>query len=178
MFFILSLLHQNSEAMDAFLIPLHSICRWLVLLSLLYAIGRAYSGYKSHRDYSDYDNQVRHWTATIAHIQLIIGMILYIKSPFASYFWKNTGTSLQHIEIAFYGFLHPLLMLVAVVMITIGSSLAKRKEESTAKYRTLLIWFSVALLIIFVAIPWPFSFLSQRPYIRVKLILEYISNIK
>ncbi len=152
--------------MYVFLVSLHSICRWLILVTLLYAIGRAYSGYKSQRDCSDYDDQVRKWTVRIAHIQLIIGMILYIKSPLISYFWKNTDTSLQHIEIAFYGFLHPLLMLVAVVMITIGSSLAKRKEESTAKYRTLLFWFSVALLIIFLAIPWPFSFFSQRPYIR------------
>lgn len=152
--------------MDAFLIPLHSICRWLVLLSVLYATGRAYSGYKSHRNFSGYDNQIRHWTATTAHIQLIIGMILYIRSPFTSYFWKDIGTSLQHIEIVFYGLLHPLLMIIAVVMITIGSSLAKRQKESTEKYRTMLIWFSIALLIIFLAIPWPFSFLSQRPYIR------------
>jgi len=132
----------------------------------LYAIGRAYSGYKSHRDFSEYDNQIRHWTATIVHIQLIIGMILYIRGPFSSFFWKDIGTSLQRIEIVFYGFLHPLLMLVAVVMITIGSSLVKRKEESIEKYKTMLIWFSIALLIIFSAIPWQFSFLSQRPYIR------------
>ncbi|MDN3710199.1 hypothetical protein QW060_25350 [Myroides ceti] len=85
-------------------------------------------GYKSHRDFglrqssktldsynSTYPTHYRNDT--------------YIKSPFASYFWKNTGTSLQHIEIAFYGFLHPLLMLVAVVMITIGSSLAKEKKK-------------------------------------------------
>lgn len=152
--------------MEKFLIPLHSIFRWLVLASVLYAIFKAYLGYKSHQSFSNYDNKVRYWTATIAHIQLIIGIILYTKSSYTSYFIRNISTSLQHIEIVFYGLLHPLLMITAVVIITIGSSLAKRKKESVAKYKTILIWFSTALVIIFLAIPWPFSPLSHRPYIR------------
>ncbi|MGJ1318744.1 hypothetical protein ACR776_09275 [Sphingobacterium spiritivorum] len=154
------------EAMDTFLIPLHSIFRWLVLASILYSIGRAYTAYKASQDFSAYDNQVRHWTATITHIQLIIGMVLYIRSPVTSYLWKNINLSFKHIDIVFYGLLHPLLMLLAVVVITIGSALAKRQQVSRKKYKTMLIWFSVALVIIFLAIPWPFSFLSQRPYIR------------
>lgn len=137
--FVISLLPIILEAMDIFLIPLHSIFRWLVLLSILYAIGRAYSGYKSNRDFTGHDNQIKHWTATIAHIQLVIGMILYIRSPLTSYFWKDLENSLQHLEIVFLGFLHPLLMIIAVMMITIDSSLAKRKKESTEKYKTMLI---------------------------------------
>lgn len=152
--------------MDTFLIPLHSICRWLVLASALYAIGRAYMGFRSHRDFSLGDDRIRHYTATIAHIQLIIGMVLYIRSPVTSYFWENVRIGFQHIDTVFYGLLHPLLMLLAVIAMTIGSSVAKRQRESRNKHMTILIWFSVALLIIFLAIPWPFSFVSQRPYFR------------
>jgi hypothetical protein len=57
-------------------------------------------------------------------------------------------------------------MFVAIVLITIGSAKAKRKSNDTQKFKTMLIWFSIALLIIFIAIPWPFSPLANRPYIR------------
>ena len=67
--------------------------RWLVLASLLYAIYRAYKGYTLNTLFSKTDNAVRHWTATIAHIQLVIGIILYTQSPIIKYFWHNFNDS-------------------------------------------------------------------------------------
>lgn len=58
----------------------HSFTRWLVLVSLLYAIYRAWRGYFSKKTFTHLDNHVRHWTATIAHVQLVIGMVLYLKA--------------------------------------------------------------------------------------------------
>ncbi|MUH35254.1 hypothetical protein D9O36_05325 [Zobellia amurskyensis] len=144
----------------------HSIVRWLVLITLIYSIYRAFRGYFQNLQFSRLDNLVRHWTATIAHIQLIIGIILYSQSPIIKYFWANFGEAINNIETTFYGLLHIILMLSGIVLITIGSALAKRKATDTEKFRTILMWFLIALFIIFIAIPWPFSPLSNRPYIR------------
>lgn len=144
----------------------HSIFRWLVLISLVYAIFLAYRGYKTGKEFSKADNAVRHWTATIAHIQLILGILLYSQSPMVSYFWKHFSVAIRNLDAAFFGLIHIALMLIAIVVITIGSALAKRKPESNQKFKTMLIWFGAALLIIFIAIPWPFSPLSHRPYFR------------
>jgi hypothetical protein len=144
----------------------HSIFRWLVLLALMISVYRAYTGYARRRPFNKIDNLLRHWTATIAHIQLLIGMWLYIKSPLVAYFWKHSSESTQHPEILFFGCIHIVLMLTAIVLVTIGSSLAKRRNTDHEKFRTMLLWFSVALLIILIAVPWPFSPLAARPYIR------------
>lgn len=144
----------------------HSLLRWLVLISLLYAIFRAYKGYSSQLSFTKTDNAVRHWTATIAHIQLIFGILIYVQSPIVKYFWKNFKDGIQNTEIAFFGLFHIFLMLTAIVLITIGSALAKRKKIDNDKFKTMLLWFSIALIIIFIAIPWPFSPLSNRPYFR------------
>ena len=116
----------------------HSMIRWLVLVSLLYSIFSAYKGYISPLKFTKLDNTVRHWTATFAHIQLVIGIVLYTQSP----------------------------MFLAIIFITIGSALAKRKQTDKEKFKTMLVWFSTALLIILIAIPWPFSPLANRPYFR------------
>lgn len=148
------------------LLLLHSWFRWLVLLSLCYAIARSYRGYYSVSEFSFLDNKVRHWTATIAHIQLILGILVYIKSPIVQYYFSDFKNLISNWELTFFGLFHFILMLTAIVIITIGSAKAKRKKTAPEKFRTMLIWFSVALVIIFITIPWPFSPLANRPYIR------------
>lgn len=148
------------------LIFYHSIVRWLVLASLLYAVYKAYKGYKSKSVFTKTDNAARQWTATIAHVQLVIGIILYSQSPVIKYFWHNLSEALQNPDVAFFGLIHIALMLTAIVLITIGSALAKRKDTDNEKFRTMLVWFSISLFILFIAIPWPFSPFANRPYFR------------
>ncbi len=148
------------------LIFYHSVFRWLVVLSLGYSIFRAYRGYVKGSVFSKTDNALRHWTATIAHLQLVLGILVYIQSPVTAYFWKHVKEGSHHTETLFFGLIHALLMLFAIVIVTIGSALTKRRVTDGEKFRTQLLWFSIALCIIFLAIPWPFSPLASRPYIR------------
>ena len=146
---------------------LHSLFRWLVLLSLCYAIARSYRGYYYRLAFSYLDNKIRHWTATISHIQLILGVLLYIKSPIIQYYFSDFKNLITNWELTFFGLFHFIMMLSAIVVITVGSAKAKRTKTASEKFRTMLIWFSIALIIIFIAIPWPFSPLANRPYIRL-----------
>lgn len=152
--------------MHQLLLQIHSITRWLVLLSLIVAIYTAYNGYSKQLVFSKRMNLVRHWTATIAHIQLILGMILYTQSPVVKYFWSNFKTAIKNIDSTFFGIIHLVFMITAITFITIGSSLSKREQENAKKYKIMWKWFALALLFILLAIPWPFSPLAHRPFIR------------
>ncbi len=140
--------------------------RWLVIASLVYAIYHAYIGYTSNGQFSKTDNAIRHWTATISHIQLVIGITLYTQSPIIKYFWNNFNEAIHNLDTAFFGLIHIIAMLTAIILITIGSALSKRKITDKEKFKTMLVWFSISLIIIFIAIPWPFSPLANRPYFR------------
>ncbi len=144
----------------------HNYMRWLVLASLLFAIYRAGKGYFLKSEFSGTDNAVRHWTATIAHIQLMIGMMLYFQSPVVRYFLANFKTSTDAFDPEFFGWIHSSLMLFSIILITIGSAVSKRKQTDRDKFKTMLIWFSISLIIIFLAIPWPCSPFANRPYFR------------
>ncbi|RUT72322.1 hypothetical protein D0817_01545 [Flavobacterium cupreum] len=148
------------------LLFVHSAVRWLVLLSLFYAVIRSYRGYHSQSSFTKTDHLVRHWTATIAHIQLMLGIVLYSQSALIKYFWNHFAEASKDLNTLFFGLIHLVLMLLAIVVITIGSAAAKRKTADSDKFKTMLIWFSIALIIIFIAIPWPFSPLANRPYFR------------
>ncbi len=148
------------------LLSAHSFTRWLVLVALLFAIYRAGKGFWQKKPFTKRDNTVRHWTATIAQIQLLIGMLLYFKSPIIHYFHTHFREAVDSLDTTFFGLIHPLLMLSAIVVLSIGSSFTKRRTTDSDKFRTMLIWYGGALLIILLAIPWPFSPLASRPLIR------------
>ena len=145
---------------------LHSTFRWLVLLSLLYSIFRACKGYFSNKEFTKTDDFIRHSTATIAHIQLILGITLYSQSPIIKYFWKNFNEAKESFDLLFFGFIHIVLMLFSIILITIGSAVSKRKTTDKEKFKIMLMYFIIALVFIFIAIPWPFSPLAHRPYFR------------
>lgn len=149
------------------LLALHSLIRWFVLASLLLAIFWAYRGWLSGKIYSRFDNSIRHWTATIAHIQLTLGVWLYFISPVVSYFLSNFSKAVHIREIRFFGMEHSFMMLTAITIITIGSAKAKRKATDREKFKTMAIWFTIGLLIIISSIPWSFSPLTSRPNFRV-----------
>ncbi|RYD51862.1 MAG: hypothetical protein EOP52_06670 [Sphingobacteriales bacterium] len=148
------------------LLVYHSLLRWLVLAALFYAVFLAGTGYFQRRPYTQTDHRVRHWTTAISHLQLLIGLLLYFRSPITAYFRNHFKATLGESELTFFGFLHPLLMLTAIVVLTIGSALAKRQQNDLSRFKTQLFWFSAALVLILLAIPWPFSPLAARPYYR------------
>lgn len=151
--------------MYASLLVFHSVFRYAVLLSLLWSVYRAVTGLLQKSPFTKADNALRHWTATIAHIQLMAGIILYTQSPMVHYYFSGEGDKSG--EPLFFGLVHITLMLAAIIVITIGSAKAKRQPADNGKFRTIAVWFGAGLLLIFIAIPWPFSPLACRPLIRL-----------
>lgn len=148
------------------LLAVHSAIRWLALIGLLYALYRAYRGWYTNALFTPYDIRARQIITTIAHIQLVLGILLYIISPIAHYFRQHPKIAIHIREIRFFGLEHSTMMLLAIVLITIGSGKVKREPIAIEKFKIMAIWFSVALLIILASVPWSFSPLVNRPNLR------------
>jgi membrane protein DedA with SNARE-associated domain len=86
------------------------------------------------------------------HIQLLGGLILYFISPYV----KFEGGVMKDAVARFYTVEHISMMLIAVALITIGYSKAKRAANSAAKGKTTFWFYLIGLLVILAAIPWPF----------------------
>jgi len=148
------------------LLSLHSWFRWLVLASLILALYRAYRGWFLNIPFTKLDNTLRHTTATIAHVQLILGVTLYFISPIVGYFFDNFSEAVHMREMRFFGMEHIVMMLTAITVITIGSVKTKRKNTDKEKFKAMAIWYSVGLFLILASIPWGILFLVHRPLLR------------
>lgn len=153
--------------MQQILLFLHSTVRWLVLAGLFIAIYTGLRSYLRQKPFDKKANLIRHLTATIVHIQLIVGITLYFQSPAVKQFMATSADFSRLTEPLFFGIIHISLMILSVLIITIGSALSKRQPSDQEKFRVMLVWFVTGLIIILIAIPWPFSPLAQRPFIRL-----------
>jgi cell division protein FtsW (lipid II flippase) len=153
--------------MYSVLLTIHSLVRWLVLISLLVAIYRAYSGWLGNKKYTRTDNALSSATVSIAYFQLVLGISLYCISPVVRYFMSYFKKAVHEREIRFFGMEHITMMVIAIVLMTIGSAKAKRQSTDRQRFRITAIWFTIALIIIFASIPWQFSPFTKRPYFRL-----------
>jgi len=89
-------------------------------------------------------------------LQLLIGLILFFFSPFVRWFQEDLDVSLimKNEQLRLYNVEHPLLMIIAVVLITIGYSKHKKKLPSASKFKTLSIFYTLALIAVLLMIPW------------------------
>ena len=116
--------------MYTFLILSHSLVRWLIVPAMCYALFRGFGGWLTKRPFTKTDDTVRHVTATLTHIQLMIGYVLYFNSPFISYFRTHFKEAIQHFDFVFFGMIHIALMTVAIMIVTIGSSAANASSKT------------------------------------------------
>ena len=105
--------------------------------------------------------------ASVAHVQLILGLWLYFISPVIDYFLHHYKDAVHMRQIRFFGMEHSLMMLIAIIIITIGSVVTKKKNTGKAKFKTMAIWFTVGLIVILMNVPWPFSPMVARPWFRM-----------
>ena len=148
------------------LIVLHNAARWLVLLMLLWAIYRSWTGYYRQRDFTLTDDRLRHWTATSLHVQLILGMLLYVNSPTVRYFYQFFERVSWSSEAGFFGWYHIGMMLTAIVTATVVSMKAKRAATARQQFKVMGRGYAVVLLLLILAIPWGFSTWVARAYFR------------
>lgn len=148
------------------LLVVHSFLRWLVLVSLLYATINAFVKWRSGAPHKKGDNLARVLAVIISHAQLVVGVSLYFTSPIVSYFWQNFSNAVHERQVRFFGMEHVVVMIAAVTVLTIGSAKAKRKTTDAQKHKAVYVWFTVALLLILSSIPWAFSPLVSRPWVR------------
>jgi NADH:ubiquinone oxidoreductase subunit 2 (subunit N) len=130
----------------------HSGLRWIVLLLLILAVGIAFRKLRSGRPFGDSDRRFALFALIATHLQLVLGLILYFISPNVQFI---SGMMKDPI-LRFYTVEHISLMLIAIALITIGYSKAKRRETADGKFRAIATYYSLGLVLILVAIPWPF----------------------
>ncbi|MEO7801031.1 MAG: hypothetical protein ABIR81_03485 [Ginsengibacter sp.] len=148
-----------------FVLVLHNILRWAILIFGLWSILTAIGGLSSKRNYSPGDNRSNFLFMLSCDIQLLLGLILYFVNSWFERL-KDLGNNMKDAGNRFFTMEHALLMIIAWLLVHVGRSAVKKSATSNAKFKKTLNFFGLALLLILAAIPWPFREAIARPLFR------------
>jgi len=139
-----------------FIIKLHSFLRWALLLLMVVSIVKAAMSLSGENPYTPNDRKRTLFTMIAAHLQLVIGIVLYMTSGVVQAGRSNMAAAMKDAALRFWTVEHITMMIMAIVFITIGNIRSKKMDTDAGKYKQILIWFGLALLVIVAAMPWPF----------------------
>ena len=134
---------------------IHSYWAYLAVLLLVLAFVNALIGLTKNKEFSDKDLRISLFTLIVIHIQLILGFIVYYVSPYYESMREiGMGATMKDAGIRLYTVEHPLMMILAIVLITIGFSKHKKQTKDKGKFKTITIFYGLGLLFVLSRIPW------------------------
>ena len=143
----------KTKIMEQGLLHLHNALRWVILILLVVNLYNAF-GKKPALAKSSL------WLMISAHIMLLVGLYQAIAGRYGM--TKGLPEGVVMMKDSFYRFFwfeHPVMMVLAIILITIARGKAKALNYRPAGWLLL-----IALLLILVAMPWPFRDIVGRPW--------------
>ena len=123
----------------------HSGWRYVVIILLLVAFINALMGYVGKKPYTEGNRKLNVFTLISAHIQLLMGLILYFMRD---WYKGEMSIAIQR----YWKMEHIMMMVLAIVLITIGNARSKKVDSALMKHRSIFMYFGLALLLITAAI--------------------------
>lgn len=163
-FFIIFAIQSINFFMVTGLLHLHSVLRYAILIIALIAIIQYIRSRSAKKTFSSGDKKLSMVFMILADIQLLVGGILYFIGPNAPMkYFKSIGMSdiMKDSVARFFTIEHPLMMIISLVLIHIGHASVKKDISSDRKYKKLITMYTLALIIILAAVPWPFRELGR-----------------
>ncbi|MBC7643302.1 MAG: hypothetical protein H7174_13375 [Flavobacterium sp.] len=131
----------------------HSGWAFLALLALIIAVIMAAYGKISKKEFTATDRKIALVALITSHVQLLVGLILYFVSPLGFQLLGNMEKQARLTSLE-----HPLINIIAIVLITIGWSKHKKVLLSEDKFQKIAFFYAIGLLLICSKIPYQLWF--------------------
>ena len=131
---------------------MHSVLRWVVLSLFVVTLVKAWQNHQL--SFTPGQTKLGLFTMISMHIQLLLGLALYIIKGWASMLCQP-GV-MESTVMRFCTLEHFVGTLLALSFGTFGYSLTKRASSDDMKRKRQLRYSGIALLLIVASVPWPF----------------------
>jgi hypothetical protein len=127
-------------------VHLHNALRWVILILLLLVLVQALMKNENIRKTSL-------WLLIASHLMLLIGLYQYFTGSFGLQLITSSsmGDVMKNKVARFWAVEHISSMLIAIILITIA-----RSRSKNLRYTAAAVLYTIALLLILSAVPWPF----------------------
>ncbi|HMI07422.1 MAG TPA: hypothetical protein VK528_07745 [Flavobacterium sp.] len=139
-----------------FILKFHSGWAYLALIFIVIAVVNSLMGFSGKKEFTGKDRKIALFGLVFSHIQLLAGLLLYFVSPlgYSKIGELGMGMVMKTAELRLTVIEHPITNILAIILITIGWSKHKSAATSAAKFKMILIFYAIGLLLLLSRIPW------------------------
>ena len=133
----------------------HSYFAYIVISLLFISTIRFLFRYALSKEYTPTDFRLALITFIVSHTQLLIGLFLYFISDKFSLWYELSFNEIITSSInRLYLIEHPVVNIIAIVFITRGYSIHKKKRVSNPKFKAIGFNYLLGLVLLLSRIPW------------------------
>ncbi len=140
--------------MATIVLATHNIVRWLVLAAGVWAVIRAWRGWRGRSVWSVSDAAAVRLFVNALSLQFVIGVILYAVSPLIRQGFGDMGAAMRTASVRYFMVEHVAMMLVAIAFGHIGAAKVRKAGSDSARFQTATIWMGLALAAAAGFVPW------------------------
>ncbi len=131
---------------------LHSVLAYVLLAALIFSILYVIIQFVKQGSYTEKVRKITLIGFIAAHLQLLIGLVLYVVSPvgLSLFSAEAMGDSISRL----YILEHPLTMIIGIILITVGYIKAKKPGDDARRFKTIILFYTIGLILILLRIPW------------------------
>lgn len=137
------------------MLVLHSYTRWLVLIAMILATSSVWWGRLTNQAWSKWHARFGLAFSMLFTIQFIWGAILYfLPNGLVQIAWQDISAAMDVRELRFFSVEHGFQMVIALGIVHMGKTRARKAELDKTKYRWAIGAYTLATILILTAIPW------------------------
>jgi hypothetical protein len=145
-------------------LAIHSLLRWLVLLTGVVAVIRALTGRSG--PWTAADRRAGLLFSIALDLQFLVGLLLYFGlSDITTAAFGDMAATMRNAPLRFWAVEHPFGMIVALALVHIGRVRIRKAASDAKRHGLASMFFTLALIIIVLATPWPGT-PNARPLLR------------
>ena len=130
------------------LLQSHSGLRYLVILFLFFSLIWSFVAWLRKGKFSKFDNILNLITTITFHLQLLLGIVLYFKSPLVHF----KKVMFENEILSYWTIWHALIMIVSIVLVTITRIIVKKLQDDLEKHKRIVIHYLIVIVVVFTAL--------------------------
>lgn len=141
--------------MYSYVLGLHNIVRWFVLLTGVWAVILVWRGWLGRRQWTSSEARATRVFVGLLDLQFLIGVTLFaVLSPLTRQAFHDMGAAMRDAPVRYFLVEHPVIMLGAIAAAHVGTVQVRRANTDADRFQRASLWFGLALAALTGFIPW------------------------
>ena len=141
--------------MFPYVLALHSVVRWLVLIAGAWIVVLSWRGWLGRRQWTSAEGIAARSFVGLLDFQFLIGVSLYVFfSPLTRHGFRDMGAAMRDAPVRYFLVEHPLIMLGAIAAAHAGAVMLKRASSDPERFQRASVWFGLAFAAVAGFVPW------------------------